>query len=122
LNALFDSTTSIEDAIATELVTPSPSHSTFSGTPGRCSSPAPSDASTDVGADWLITPPPCFLRSGSAPTPAANPLENLLIEHPSMSVYVRPFEAMNGGFSNLSYSFLSSRHESRLCDVIDSIR
>lgn len=106
----------IEEAIASAVASPSPNYSTFSGTPGRCSSPAPSDATSD---DWLITPPPCFLRSGSAPAPAANPLENLLIEHPSMSVYVRPFETNAGGFSSMSYSFLSSRIDNRLHDVID---
>ncbi|XP_042206946.1 tumor protein p53-inducible nuclear protein 2-like isoform X2 [Homarus americanus] len=36
---------------------------------------------------WLMTPPPCFTRSQTAPL-ATSPLENLLIEHPSMSVYL----------------------------------
>ncbi|KAK8737998.1 hypothetical protein OTU49_004338 [Cherax quadricarinatus] len=34
-----------------------------------------------------MTPPPCFTRSQAAPL-ATSPLENLLIEHPSMSVYL----------------------------------
>ncbi|XP_054274579.1 tumor protein p53-inducible nuclear protein 1-like [Macrosteles quadrilineatus] len=35
---------------------------------------------------WFLTPPPCF--TSTAPSPLeTNPLENLLIEHPSMSVY-----------------------------------
>lgn len=35
---------------------------------------------------WFITPPPCFTAEG---VPAeASPMEDLLIEHPSMSVYV----------------------------------
>ncbi|ELU06190.1 hypothetical protein CAPTEDRAFT_227336 [Capitella teleta] len=33
---------------------------------------------------WLVTPPSCFTAAGSA---RSDPLENLLIEHPSMSVY-----------------------------------
>jgi len=38
---------------------------------------------------WLVTPPPCFVtdipqHAAVAPT---SPLEDLLIEHPSMSVY-----------------------------------
>ncbi|XP_069973508.1 tumor protein p53-inducible nuclear protein 2 isoform X1 [Penaeus vannamei] len=37
--------------------------------------------------EWLMTPPPCFTRSQTAPL-ASSPLENLLIEHPSMSVYL----------------------------------
>jgi len=123
ISSLFDISdrSALEDALASAAASPSPSlpHSTISGTPGRCLSPAPSDASTDVGNDWLITPPPCFLRSGSAPAPAITPLENLLIEHPSMSVYVRPFEATAGGFSSMSYSFLSSKIDNRLHDVID---
>ena len=36
-----------------------------------------------------------------------------------MSVYVRPFEATAGGFSSMSYSFLSSKIDNRLHDVID---
>nr|XP_023023748.1 uncharacterized protein LOC111511908 isoform X2 [Leptinotarsa decemlineata] len=34
---------------------------------------------------WFVTPPPCFTSEG--PTLSTSPLENLLIEHPSMSVY-----------------------------------
>ncbi|XP_076875078.1 uncharacterized protein tp53inp2b isoform X1 [Brachyhypopomus gauderio] len=35
---------------------------------------------------WFVTPPPCFTAEGA---PAhASPMEDLLIEHPSMSVYV----------------------------------
>lgn len=36
---------------------------------------------------WFVTPPPCFTGRGSQPVLEASPLENLLIEHPSMSVY-----------------------------------
>ncbi|XP_056141779.1 tumor protein p53-inducible nuclear protein 1 [Lampris incognitus] len=37
---------------------------------------------------WFITPPPCFTGRGSQPVLLeTSPLENLLIEHPSMSVY-----------------------------------
>ncbi|KAK1156168.1 tumor protein p53-inducible nuclear protein 2-like isoform X1 [Acipenser oxyrinchus oxyrinchus] len=35
---------------------------------------------------WFVTPPPCFTAEGS--TPETSPMEDLLIEHPSMSVYV----------------------------------
>lgn len=45
----------------------------------------------DVGSledSWFITPPPCFTGRGSQPVLLeTSPLENLLIEHPSMSVY-----------------------------------
>lgn len=37
---------------------------------------------------WFVTPPPCFTAEGA--TAEASPLEDLLIEHPSMSVYVSP--------------------------------
>ena len=40
---------------------------------------------------WYLAPPACFTRS--APSPSTNPLENLLIEHPSMSVYLLPLAA-----------------------------
>ncbi|XP_026227721.1 tumor protein p53-inducible nuclear protein 1 [Anabas testudineus] len=37
---------------------------------------------------WFVTPPPCFTGCGSKPVLLeTSPLENLLIEHPSMSVY-----------------------------------
>ncbi|XP_030013130.1 tumor protein p53-inducible nuclear protein 1 [Sphaeramia orbicularis] len=37
---------------------------------------------------WFVTPPPCFTGRSIKPLPLEpNPLENLLIEHPSMSVY-----------------------------------
>lgn len=37
---------------------------------------------------WFVTPPPCFTGRGVQPVLLeAGPLENLLIEHPSMSVY-----------------------------------
>lgn len=36
---------------------------------------------------WILTPPPCFTASGSIRQLEESPLENLLIEHPSMSVY-----------------------------------
>ncbi|XP_058504134.1 tumor protein p53-inducible nuclear protein 1 [Solea solea] len=39
---------------------------------------------------WFVTPPPCFTGRGSQPIVLeTSPLENLLIEHPSMSVYAR---------------------------------
>ncbi|XP_047584182.1 tumor protein p53-inducible nuclear protein 1 isoform X2 [Lutra lutra] len=37
---------------------------------------------------WFITPPPCFTAGGLTTLKVeTSPLENLLIEHPSMSVY-----------------------------------
>ncbi|XP_034254060.1 mucin-1 isoform X2 [Thrips palmi] len=44
-------------------------------------------ASRPLEESWFVTPPPCF-TSGSVPL-ETSPLENLLIEHPSMSVYHR---------------------------------
>lgn len=40
---------------------------------------------------WFVTPPACFTAEGPGLGPArlqSSPLEDLLIEHPSMSVYV----------------------------------
>lgn len=37
---------------------------------------------------WLVTPPPCFTAGGTSPEHVqSSPMEDLLIEHPSMSVY-----------------------------------
>ncbi|XP_044758262.1 tumor protein p53-inducible nuclear protein 1 isoform X2 [Coccinella septempunctata] len=40
----------------------------------------------DVEESWFITPPPCFTSTGPS-NMRISPFENLLIEHPSMSVY-----------------------------------
>ncbi|CAL4097266.1 unnamed protein product [Meganyctiphanes norvegica] len=45
--------------------------------------------------DWLVTPPSVFTESQICPI-ASSPIENLLIEHPSMSVYLpRPTSCSN---------------------------
>lgn len=57
---------------------------------GNCSDPCFLQlASCPLEESWFITPPPCFTAGGHAPIHVeTSPLENLLIEHPSMSVYV----------------------------------
>lgn len=72
--------------------------------PLRCSSCSSLDSAADMDPDdqgflrldaecgleesWFITPPPCFTAGGRGPVLLeTSPLENLLIEHPSMSVY-----------------------------------
>nr|XP_025865481.1 tumor protein p53-inducible nuclear protein 2 [Vulpes vulpes] len=57
------------------------------GVPGLLSPPAPSL----MDESWFVTPPACFTAEGPGIGPArlqSSPLEDLLIEHPSMSVYV----------------------------------
>lgn len=44
---------------------------------------------SQLGESWIVAPPPCFTGTGNVAELAASPLENLLIEHPSMSVYRR---------------------------------
>jgi hypothetical protein len=41
---------------------------------------------TTMDESWFVTPPPCFTSTGPISV-KTSPLENLLIEHPSMSVY-----------------------------------
>ncbi|KAJ8411628.1 hypothetical protein AAFF_G00164360 [Aldrovandia affinis] len=59
---------------------------------------------------WFITPPPCFTASGQTPVLLeTSPLENLLIEHPSMSVYAvhAPRHALrDGGHRSLDQPLL----------------
>lgn len=44
---------------------------------------------------WIVTPPPCFTaKESNTDLIQAHPFENLLIEHPSMSVY-RPQEQLD---------------------------
>ncbi|XP_057684855.1 tumor protein p53-inducible nuclear protein 1 isoform X1 [Corythoichthys intestinalis] len=49
---------------------------------------------------WFVTPPPCFTAEGA--TAETSPMEDLLIEHPSMSVYVSPSNLSMVSNSNLS--------------------
>lgn len=44
---------------------------------------------------WFVTPPACFTRAQHLPL-EPSPLENLLIEHPSMSVYLLPLHGNDG--------------------------
>jgi len=48
-----------------------------------------SDASTTAGMEesWLVTPPQCFNGKLKRNKTKMSPMENLLIEHPSMSIY-----------------------------------
>lgn len=55
--------------------------------------------------NWIITPPPCFLAGGSnSSNVEMTPMENLLIEHPSMSVYNSRCSGSTGDASDLSES------------------
>ncbi|XP_037084842.1 tumor protein p53-inducible nuclear protein 2-like [Pollicipes pollicipes] len=58
-------------------------------TPACSTSPSTPTSQLTVDDNWTLTPPACFATTGRAPLPPASSLENLLIEHPSMSVYVR---------------------------------
>uniref|UniRef100_G3UCD7 Tumor protein p53 inducible nuclear protein 2 n=1 Tax=Loxodonta africana TaxID=9785 RepID=G3UCD7_LOXAF len=54
-------------------------------------SPGAAPAPSLMDESWFVTPPACFTAEGAGLGPArlqSNPLEDLLIEHPSMSVYV----------------------------------
>lgn len=61
------------------------------------------ECSGGLEESWFITPPPCFTAEGAAAE--ASPMEDLLIEHPSMSVYVS-----------------SSHLEQSAADVADAVR
>lgn len=51
-------------------------------------SPAPAGPCL-MDESWFVTPPPCFTAEGPGPDiVGSSPMEDLLIEHPSMSVYV----------------------------------
>uniref|UniRef100_A0A8C7ZIC5 Tumor protein p53 inducible nuclear protein 1 n=1 Tax=Oryzias sinensis TaxID=183150 RepID=A0A8C7ZIC5_9TELE len=74
---------------------------------------------------WFVTPPPCFTGRGSQPVLLeTSPLENLLIEHPSMSVYAHhspprlmlnplPQHSLEGKLDFLSSGRPSDRKASR---------
>ncbi|XP_061667914.1 tumor protein p53-inducible nuclear protein 1 isoform X1 [Syngnathoides biaculeatus] len=64
---------------------------------------------------WFVTPPPCFTAEGA--TAEASPMEDLLIEHPSMSVYVSP-----SNLSMVSNSNLSVVGEESVVSMTSSVR
>ncbi|KAM9342150.1 uncharacterized protein tp53inp2b isoform 2-T3 [Pholidichthys leucotaenia] len=86
------------------LSTPSSTSSTSPGSGSECGG---SGGSSRAGSErdcmdesWIVTPPPCFTAEGA---PAeASPMEDLLIEHPSMSVYAFPNNLSMVSNSNLS--------------------
>ncbi|KAJ8950629.1 hypothetical protein NQ318_010828 [Aromia moschata] len=53
----------------------------------RSSSTSSLPCVSNMEESWFITPPPCFTSTGPI-IMRTSPLENLLIEHPSMSVYL----------------------------------
>ncbi|XP_062575045.1 tumor protein p53-inducible nuclear protein 2-like [Saccostrea cucullata] len=54
---------------------------------------------------WILTPPPCFTAGGPSSQVPMSEMENLLIEHPSMSVYnSHCSRGSSGEDSNLSES------------------
>ncbi|XP_029974278.1 tumor protein p53-inducible nuclear protein 2 isoform X2 [Salarias fasciatus] len=100
------------------LSTPS---STPSESPGSGSECGASGGSSRAGSErgcmdesWFVTPPPCFTAEGA--TAEASPMEDLLIEHPSMSVYVSP-----NNLSMLSNSNLSAVGEESVVSLTSSV-
>ncbi|XP_029467081.1 tumor protein p53-inducible nuclear protein 2 isoform X2 [Rhinatrema bivittatum] len=74
---------------------PASSPCSFHDCGGRSVSPLPDPCSMDES--WFVTPPPCFTAEGPGPVSVeSSPLEDLLIEHPSMSVYVTSSIVMEG--------------------------
>ncbi|XP_054983768.1 tumor protein p53-inducible nuclear protein 1 [Sorex araneus] len=60
----------------------------FSCLPASLECLAEASESCFLEESWFVTPPPCFTAAGgTALKVETSPLENLLIEHPSMSVY-----------------------------------
>ncbi|XP_053849351.1 tumor protein p53-inducible nuclear protein 2 isoform X2 [Vidua macroura] len=56
--------------------------------PPRAASPVPAGPCL-MDESWFVTPPPCFTAEEPGPdSVGSSPMEDLLIEHPSMSVYV----------------------------------
>lgn len=64
---------------------------------------------------WFVTPPPCFTAEGA--TAETSPMEDLLIEHPSMSVYVS-----SNNFSMVSNTNLSVVGEESIVSLTSSMR
>ncbi|KAM4562093.1 uncharacterized protein tp53inp2b isoform 1-T4 [Odontesthes bonariensis] len=102
--SLLGATTPVSLPRRARLSTPS---STPSMSPGSGSESGGSGGTSGAGSErgcmdesWFVTPPPCFTAEGA--TAEASPMEDLLIEHPSMSVYVSPNNLSMVSNSNLS--------------------
>ncbi|XP_050169757.1 tumor protein p53-inducible nuclear protein 2 isoform X1 [Myiozetetes cayanensis] len=80
---------------------PGPARRAGAGGTGRSARPRPTPPSPPPAASpapagpclmdesWFVTPPPCFTAEEPGPDGVgSSPMEDLLIEHPSMSVYV----------------------------------
>ena len=63
---------------------------------------------------WILTPPPCFTAKGDNSEVEMTEMENLLIEHPSMSVYNSHCSRGSSGESELS---TSSNNDNLSCVV-----
>lgn len=69
-------------------------------------------AQVQLEESWYVTPPPCFEASGLSPEVLeASPMEDLLIEHPSMSVYGPGVRRDSSSVSSASRSSSTPRNE-----------
>jgi len=69
-------------------------------------------AQVQLDESWYVTPPPCFEASGLFPEVLeASPMEDLLIEHPSMSVYGPGVRRDSSSVSSASRSSSRPRNE-----------
>ncbi|KAG8187285.1 hypothetical protein JTE90_019174 [Oedothorax gibbosus] len=50
---------------------------------------SPQLSPTQIEEGWFVAPPPCFTKNSPPGAIEISPLEDLLIEHPSMSVYAQ---------------------------------
>ncbi|XP_012717761.2 tumor protein p53-inducible nuclear protein 2 isoform X1 [Fundulus heteroclitus] len=83
------------------LSTPSSTPSMSPGSGSDCGGASRSGSERGcMDESWFVTPPPCFTAEGA--TAEASPMEDLLIEHPSMSVYVSPNNLSMLSSGNLS--------------------
>ncbi|XP_061591978.1 uncharacterized protein LOC133457106 isoform X1 [Cololabis saira] len=86
--------------LSTTSSTPSMSPGSGSECEGRGATRRAGSVRGCMDESWFVTPPPCFTAEGA--TAEASPMEDLLIEHPSMSVYVSPSNLSMVSNSNLS--------------------
>lgn len=69
-------------------------------------------AQVQLEESWYVTPPPCFEASGLSPEVLeSSPMEDLLIEHPSMSVYGPGVREQSPSVSSASRSSSTPRSE-----------
>uniref|UniRef100_A0A4D5R999 Tumor protein p53-inducible nuclear protein 2 n=1 Tax=Scolopendra viridis TaxID=118503 RepID=A0A4D5R999_SCOVI len=115
--SIFNSNIGHDFEMANEFNTPPPSQIISPIPPST-----PSSLShLDPEGSWYLTPPPCFIAGNNSNYPIMSPMENLLIEHPSMSVYQQTSQKSNEENDPPTQEVIGSKTSSRIQEASSSV-